>query len=307
MAVLIMSEEMKEKNIFYALEEGADGYIAKPFSEKNLMKVINRVLESIMNPDPTKYQLQKLKALRLQKKYEDAIQIAEQILKQKMDVEVLVALGECYLDNKSYQDAKETFNRALEIKETYKALHLLGKVYFEEDKYEESINFFEKAYMINPMCHDAVIDMGRAYLRLGSTKEASEVFGSLQEQENRMTDSDYVNIGSAYLGSGDIDTTGEYLQKAKEPILETINVFNMYSIELKKAGRFQEAVDQYEKCLRIDPTNHIILFNSALLLAEMKRYSEAEKTVKKCLNLDPNYTDAKKLLDYVRIKLPKEA
>ena len=92
-----MSEEMAEKKKFYALEEGADGYIAKPFSEKNLIKVINRVLESIMNPDPIKYQLQKLKVLRLQKKYEDAIQIAEQILKQKMDVEVLVALGECYL------------------------------------------------------------------------------------------------------------------------------------------------------------------------------------------------------------------
>jgi len=148
---------------------------------------------------------------------------------------------------------------------------------------------------------DAVIDMGKAYLNMGYTKEATEVFGSLQD--NDLTDINYTNIASAYLGNGDVNSAGKYLSEARAPMVETIGIFNKYAIELRKSGHLPEAIDQYMRCLKIDPSNHILLLNTALCYTEIKNYKEAENLLKKCLAIDPNYDNARKLLSFVRSKM----
>jgi len=301
MPILMMSENMTENKILYAVEEGVDGYIDKPFSENVFIKTVNQIFQSKLNPDPMKYQLQKLHSLRLQKKYDSAITLANSLLKEQENMNVLVVLGECYLSCKRYKAAKSIFLKALEIKKTYKALHLLGKVYMAEGNCHKAIEFLEEAYFINPMNTDAVIDMGNAYLRLGFTKEATKAFGALED--DKLTDLNYTNIASAYLGSGDIDKAGKYIEQTQNPILETINVFNRYAIELRKTGRFQESIDQYKRCLKIDPENYIILSNAAVSYIKIENYSEAEKLLEKSFKINPDSKTVEKLLDYVRSKV----
>lgn len=298
--VLMMIEDITDNKILYAIGEGADGYLEKPFSEIELVSIINQVLQAKLQPDPMRYHLQKIHSLRLQRKLNEAIAEAKSILKRHNNESIILALSQCYLSKRNFKDAKETALKALKIGESYKAFHLLGKIHIEEGSFEESIEYLENAYTINPMLTDAVIDMGRAYLHLGNTKEATEVFSSLQD--NDLTDLNYTSIASAYLGSGDMSTAGKYLEETRAPILESVGVFNKYAIELRKSGQLQEAIEQYKRCLKIDPTNHVLILNTALTYTEIKNYEEAEKLLIKCLDLDPNYENARKLLNFVRLK-----
>jgi tetratricopeptide (TPR) repeat protein len=118
-----------------------------------------------------------------------------------------------------------------------------------------------------------------------------------------LTDLNNTNIGSAYLNVGEIDKAGKYLNEAQNPLVETVNVFNKYAIELRKAGRLEEALEQYQRCLKIDPENHIITLNFAAVYIEMKDYREARKLLERCLEIDPNYETAIKLLQFVKSKI----
>jgi tetratricopeptide (TPR) repeat protein len=299
--VLIMSENLTDRKIFYAMEEGVDGCMEKPFSETEFIGAINHVFQAQLDPDPMKYPLQRLRSLTLQKKYKDAIAFGKSLLQQGENINVHIGLGECYFNCKKYQSAKEILLKSVGIKETYKAYHLLGKICLEEGDNKEAIKFLEKAYFINPMNTAAVVDMGSAYLNLGFTKEAAEAFGTLKD--NNLTDLNNTNIGSAYLNVGEIDKAGKYLNEAQNPLVETVNVFNKYAIELRKAGRLEEALEQYQRCLKIDPENHIITLNFAAVYIEMKDYREARKLLERCLEIDPNYETAIKLLQFVKSKI----
>jgi tetratricopeptide (TPR) repeat protein len=293
--VLIMSENLTDRKIFYAMEEGVDGCMEKPFSETEFIGAINHVFQAQLDPDPMKYPLQRLRSLTLQKKYKDAIAFGKSLLQQGENINVHIGLGECYFN------CKEILLKSVGIKETYKAYHLLGKICLEEGDNKEAIKFLEKAYFINPMNTAAVVDMGSAYLNLGFTKEAAEAFGTLKD--NNLTDLNNTNIGSAYLNVGEIDKAGKYLNEAQNPLVETVNVFNKYAIELRKAGRLEEALEQYQRCLKIDPENHIITLNFAAVYIEMKDYREARKLLERCLEIDPNYETAIKLLQFVKSKI----
>lgn len=301
MPILMISEDMSKQKILYAFEEGIDGYQEKPFSEISFIDGINKVLQQKLDPNPIKYQIQKLYALKVQEKYDQAINFAESLLLQGESNEIFTILSECYMGKNDNETAKKTLHKALEKKESCKAYHLLSKICIEEGKFKEAIEFLEQAYLVNPLNTDVVIDMGSVYLRLGYTKEAAETFNSLQD--NKLSDLNVTNIGGAYLKIGDIEKASKYLHQANSPMTETIAIFNKYAIELRKAGRIHEAIEQYKRCLRIDPTNHILLLNTALSCAEIKDFTEAEDLLKKCLKFDPNYEDAKKLLNYVQSQI----
>ena len=71
-------------------------------------------------------------------------------------------------------------------------------------------------------------------------------------------------------------------------------------LNLKRQGEYEAAIDQYQKCLKIDPSNHIILLNTAVCYFEKKNYPEATNLLEKCLEIDPHFNDATRLLNHIK-------
>lgn len=258
---LMLTAEVSEGPIKYAIEEGVDDYIVKPFSGKQLLERIKKIQNNIMFPqDSTKKKIRDLKKLMITKNFSEAVAVAEEILKKNEELEVLLILSECYFLQGNYENAKKYIQNILESDPNNgKALHLLGKTFIVEKNYEEGIDYLKRSSEENPLNFPRRIEVGDAYLKIGLKNEAAEIFETLESQN--ITDLDLAKIGASYLSTGDIKNAGKYLDKTVDPIPETISVFNSYAIELRKLGEFEEALDQYKKCIEIEPENHILRYN----------------------------------------------
>ncbi|MFH1077431.1 MAG: response regulator [Pseudomonadota bacterium] len=297
--VMVTAENSKEQ-IVYALEEGVDGYLIKPITQQKTIKTIESILEQEANPKSKRNLIRKIHRFKLEKKYDEAIGIACQILDKVEDPETLLVLSECYLCKNDYENAKKQIQNSLKIKKDSRAFDLLATICIAETKHEEAIEHLKNASDTNPLNANRKISLGETYLKMGLADEAAKAFDSINA--STITDLNFVDIGRAYLYSGDVEKAGKYLQNTADPIPETIPIFNKYAIELRKAGLFEESLKQYRKCCEIDPKSYTVRYNLGMLYTEMQRYREAEKEFEVCLELQPDSKDTKKLLSYLESK-----
>ena len=298
--VLMVTEEMSEEKVFYAIEEGVDGYQEKPFTEEKILKAIENIFQKRLYRNELQHKLQKLSSLKLQKKYDDALMFAQVILSHEESTEALFISSECYFQKKDYENAKIYIKKALKEKKDSKFLNLLGEIYMAEGKFEKAVEHLKESSSMNPLNLNRKIELGNAYLQLGLLDDATETFSHVKE--SAPTDLNYIKMGSAYLAAGDIKKAGEYIKQAVDPIPETISTFNNYAIELRRIGEVEEAINQYKKCLSIYPNHYIILYNLGKAYFEMGNYEEAKKALTKSIASKP-ISEVKKLLAHVESKI----
>ena len=146
--VLMLTEEMSQEKVIYAIEEGVDGYQEKPFSEKAMLKAIQNIFYKKSHPNALQSQRQRLLCLQLQKKYDEALSLATEILNTSESIDALFVSSECYFYKKQLKRAKSYIQKALKIKQEGKFLNLLGKIYMAEEKPEYKSEEVGKNYAL---------------------------------------------------------------------------------------------------------------------------------------------------------------
>ena len=295
--VLMVTEEMSEEKVIYAVEEGVDSYQQKPFTEERIIDAIRSVFRGRLNPDEMQYKIQKLSVLKIYERYDEAIGFAQQLLTQKEHPTVLSILVECYFNAEDFENARKYIDRLLEIKNDSKALNLLGKICMKEEKHEEALQYFKQASVKNPLNRARKIELGNVYVQLGLIDEATEIFDAIMASDP--TDLNLVDMGNVYLNSGNIKKAGKCLNQVVDPIPATLEVFNKYAVELRKIREYEEAIQQYLKCLSLVPENHVILYNLGRVYFEIGRYEEALVALEESVKSKP-MESAQRLLDYIR-------
>ena len=106
-----------------------------------------------------------------------------------------------------------------------------------------------------------------------------------------------------HLNKRDLETAGQYLNDAEPIVTDAIETFNQFAIQLRKQGKMDESVKQYEKCLNVFPNHPIVQFNLAVTYFQMGNFIQAKAQLMRCLQINPKYNDANKLLTIVNQKL----
>src|SRR5512139_177123 len=70
--VLMISDERSSDKVLYAVEEGADGFLVKPFSENDLIKNIKLALAKSASKGELSEKISEMQRLKLSKKYREA-------------------------------------------------------------------------------------------------------------------------------------------------------------------------------------------------------------------------------------------
>jgi predicted O-linked N-acetylglucosamine transferase (SPINDLY family) len=158
----------------------------------------------------------------------------------------------------------------------------IAGIYFDRDEYLQAEEYYEKALNIHPKNANILLNKGVLLQHLKRFQEALTLYDKALENAPRFVRA--INNKAAIL-----DHLGQYeLAEAtykKALLIEPKNIEvlnNLGSINRKRNP--VEALNYYEKALKIDVKNIIVNFNKANVLQDMGDYDEAVKCYEKCKN-----------------------
>jgi two-component system, chemotaxis family, chemotaxis protein CheY len=292
--VVMISDERDSAKVLYAAEEGVDGFLVKPFSERDLINSIKAALAKCNSKDEIEQKIVEMRRLKLSKNYQEALELGFEILNTRNHPRVLLMTCECLFQLKQYDKAISIMADVDEEDRTSQHAKLLGQIYMNAGQYAQGILALEQAVQMNALNNDLKIDLAMACFENDNIEEAERVVQSIMN--NQPTDLNMVNIAKIYLERGDVDKAGIYLKQTVDPIKETVQVFNKYAVALRKADRFEDAADIYRKCLKIEPDSDILHYNLAVLYTKTHQPEEAKKSLSEALRINPDNEYARSLL-----------
>jgi two-component system chemotaxis response regulator CheY len=292
--VLMISDERASDKVLYAVEEGADGFMVKPFSENDLIKNIKLALAKSASMGELNEKISEMQRLKLSKQYREALELGFEILKRGKNQRVALMTCECLYQVEEYDKAIGMIADTDEKSRSSQHSNLLGKIHLSLKHYDQGIVALEQAVKINPLNYERKIDLAGAYLAAGRKAEAEKVLVGILNA--RPTDLELVSIAQIYLDQDQMDKAGDCLKRTVDPIKETVPVFNNYAVALRRADRLEDATDIYLKCLRIDPNSDVLHYNLAVLYAKSGKFNEAKEAAANALKLNPDNEHTKDLL-----------
>ena len=301
--VLMISDEMTPDKVYYALEEGVDSFLVKPFSEQKLLESVVEAFNKLTNADEMEKKIFAMRMLMLQHDYSGALELGNEILKIKRHPRVVLMTCECLYHTKEYDKAMEMLLDSEGESRTSQGNNLLGQIYMGVGQADLGIYCLEQAVRGNPLNHDRQLDLVRAYLSAGRAAEAAKIIDSLMASDP--TDLTLVNIAQVHIDRGEIKKAGLCLEKAANPIAETVHTFNNYAVALRKSGQYEASVEIYKKCLRIAPDSDIIHYNLALVQSKIGKLEDACELLSKAIDLNPENAHAKILLEKLGAQILK--
>lgn len=294
MPVLMISDESASDKVLYAVEEGADGFMVKPFSENDLIKNIKLALAKSASMGELNEKISEMQRLKLSKQYREALELGFEILKRGKNQRVALMTCECLYQVEEYDKAIGMIADTDEKSRSSQHSNLLGKIHLSLKHYDQGILALEQAVKMNPLNYERKIDLAGAYFAAGRKAEAEKILVAILSA--RPTDLELVSIAQIYLDQDQMDKAGDCLKRTVDPIKETVPVFNNYAVALRRADRLEDATEIYLKCLRIDADSHVLHYNLAVLYAKSGKLNEAKEAAANALKLNPDNEHAKDLL-----------
>ncbi|MDY0039427.1 MAG: response regulator [Desulforhabdus sp.] len=297
--VLIISSEASPLWVLCAVEEGADGYLLKPFTQESLLQAVEEV--RLKRPSHGRRKIDEVIRLKLLGHYQEAITLGEQLAGGEDSGELSFELAECHFKSGQYEKAQEHLQAANCEKEGGKGLSLLADIQGAIGNVAESISILEEAVKKNPLGMDLKIRLLNAYSKSGLKNQAQELLDSLHAE--KLTDMNLVELAKYYLSVGDLDRALECLKGAKQPLPDAAKVYNSCAATLWNTGKREESIKLYKRAIIISPDYPMSYYNLGLAYCLSEDFSKAKPALKNAIRLKPDYKRAREVLEYVDLKI----
>ena len=246
-------------------------------------------------------------ALMGQKKFGDSRVMLDAMLKANpSSPDVLFQLGVVSLAENKYKEADDAFRRSYQLSPA-NSRGLMGMVEtaMAQNKTDEAMRILQAESDKAPNRSDLLLALGNTAVRAGKFDFAIQTFTRVlnQTEKGREQGDIYLRIGETYRRKGDLASSIQALQKARETLPDNITVLSTLALVLDSASRKPEAKQVYEATLKLDPNNGVALNNLAFLLAESGGdLDEALTKAQRAKQLLPNLFEISDTLGWIYLK-----
>jgi tetratricopeptide (TPR) repeat protein len=224
-------------------------------------------------------------------------------------LEILYNLGQTLLLNGEYSQADLVLNRALALKpESPETLYLLAQVLADESRPMDALALLVRAHKIAAENTDIILLMAQISISQNYFEDAIPLLESGVAIAPQRADL-HAALGESYLQS---DRMGKAVEEFDKVIAigPSAQAYALLGLSYQRLGRFEEAKQNFQQGLKLDPHNLGCLFNLGLIAERQGDAAGAEAKFQEVLRLNPNYADALLELANLRIgskKLPEAA
>jgi tetratricopeptide (TPR) repeat protein len=209
------------------------------------------------------------------------------------NVELRAAIAHALLVKQDYDKASEQFDIVLR-KDTLSADDQLrfGRVFVAFIQKDSAVAPYAKRLF--QRIRDSYPDDWRPYWFLGAIENITHNDTAALFDYNRVrtlakwNPDGWVGVASVYYDRGVFDSTISILQNAETVAQEEFRVHFLLGIAYQRVHRNPDAVTELEKALHMDDKNVDALTALALTLDEMKRIDESDSIYERALRIDPH-------------------
>jgi tetratricopeptide (TPR) repeat protein len=292
--VVVLTTEVERDKLVLLHELGADNVITKPISPDTLVEKIaftvkpRGQLGDLM--DQGRQFLEAGEAM-------EAARLATQVLELKPNSPSgLLLLGDALLGMDKRDEALLAYTKAEKGAKLFlEPLKKIAALHHAEGNTTEELRFLERLDRLSPLNVDRKVDIGVGYVKLGDPDRAKASFDQavrLATKEALNAVSRVTQIIAARCMDSAPELSEQYLRQAlsaRKNMLDRsdIETFNRLGLMLRRQGKWQEAIVEYRKALRVSPDDPGLYYNIAMAFTEGRQYIEAYQFLDQALTLNP--------------------
>lgn len=170
---------------------------------------------------------------------------------------------------------------------------VLGEAHFNLEKYEDSNKYYSMAIAEHGNYPGAYANRAHNHVKLNNPGKAYtdykfylDRWGSNGYENEGQVSGAYYNLAGCCLDLEKPEEALEHYAKATESEEFRCNAWSGLGITLRILGRFDEAIDAFQKTLSLDPEHRYANGNLAEIYFQLDRYEEASNIAKHCIELD---------------------
>jgi tetratricopeptide (TPR) repeat protein len=222
------------------------------------------------------------------KNNDDVLLYADKLKKADPSEKVSYYIGKVQYDKDDYGEAINTLNTAAKEDPTNAEVpYMIARSYADMMNYKQAIPFFQKAIQLDPSKNYWMYEMGLIYYALDDNRNALKYIREAGDKGlNR--DNDYMeNLGIAYLNVGDLDNGVAIMNEILKKKPGDINILNMVAEGYYYKGKYQDAIDCWDKILSYDKQNASALYMIGMSFQKKGDTNKGQQLCDKAIEMDP--------------------
>jgi tetratricopeptide (TPR) repeat protein len=303
--VVILTTEIEREKLILLHELGASNYIIKPISVNTLLE---KLATTIRPQTKIGQYIDKGKRLIFHGEFEKALKLANKVLEAKDDSAAgLMLKGDALKHLGRRKEAARAYLQASKAAKLYlEPIKKLVDFFKEENDPEEQLKYLQQLDKLSPLNVERKIDIGGLHMQMGNEEHAQKTFDEAVHLTHRQVAGMLSNVNK-YIAEQCMSISPElaerYLRQsldAKRHMLSKSDVetFNTLGLALRRQGKWQEAITEYEKAEEVAPQDENVLYNKALAFMDGKQPAKAKLALDKCLKINPHFADQLDTISY---------
>ncbi len=228
------------------------------------------------------------------RRWNDAIAAAQKMQQLK------IGKGANYIIGKSYNELEDygksyTFLFAAGKEDSLNAdiPYTIGRGFVEMSNYRNAAPFFVKAIALDTTKPRWVYECALNYAAIPDDKTAIKYY-LLAADKGYKTDNDYVeNLSISYEGAGQLDKCIEMLKKVLEKKPADLSLLNSIAEIYYKTGKYQDAIDNWDKILGYDKQNAKALYMIGMAYQKKGDKDKGMQLCDQAIKMDPSLANLK--------------
>ena len=225
------------------------------------------------------------------KQNEDVLLYADKLKTADPSEKVLYYVGKVHYNMDDYGNAIKFLNGAAKEDPTNAEIpYLIAHSYADMMNYKLAIPYFKKAIELKPTESYWIYEMGLIYYAMHADKEALKYILEAGEKGYKR-DADYLeNLGIAYLNVGNLDEGVKILNEILIKRPSDMNILNMLAEAYYYKGKYDLAIESWDKVLEADKTNATSLYMIGMCYQKKGGKENMDKGIALCdkaIEMDP--------------------
>ncbi|MEO5593821.1 MAG: tetratricopeptide repeat protein [Chitinophagaceae bacterium] len=228
------------------------------------------------------------------RRWNDAIVTAKKMQQLKIGKNTDYIIGKSYAELEDYGQSYTYLQVAAKQDSTNADIpYTIGRNFVEMSNYRNAAPFFIKAITLDTTKPRWVYECALNYAAIPDDKTAIKYY-LLAADRGYKTDNDYVeNLSISYEGAGQLDKCIEMLKKVLEKKPADLSLLNGIAQLYYKTGKYQDAIDNWDKILGYDKQNAKALYMVGMAYQKKGDKDKGMQLCDKAIQMDPTLASLK--------------